>query len=806
MEQTYTRAASLAERAEGQADLYRALWGLAMCYLGRAEYGQVFALAERILGLARESGQPPALATAHYMLGTVSVYLGDLVAARQHYADGIAMGDAHPRASDLPDGRDPAITCRAQMGRVLWLLGYPDQAVAVSEAALTLATQSGQPHSIVFALWVDMFLRQFLGEVAATADRADRSLVLAKEHDLPQYRTWAGIVRGWAQAMQGDSDGVTSMQQNLAVYDRIGSTLSRTHFLGMLAEALGKHSRVDEALAVVTDALADVERYSERYYEAALYRIRGELLLQLPGASPADAESAFSASIVCARRQEAKAFELSAATSLARLWRDHRRDDAVAILSEAYSWFTEGHDTTDLVHSAAAARRAGLTGRSRRDRTATGCSTPTRRSAREGPNPVRPMNIVPARCRDGAPAAILLRNEGGPHGEGPKATEAEVDHGREHLARRTRRALTPCRVPCRARSRRRAACSCRSSPGCRIPTAGDAAGKPLAERVFVAWEPGIADGPTSSRFAVVDYDGDTDTLRPPAGWDEDAQAFVGTGGKTLDKKATGEFQFHQVSVWALLQRALAFFEDGLSAGARVPWAFEGNRLIVVPHAGYAENAYYDRASKSLQFYYFGDTEDDRLHLSLCRHRAPRVRARRARRRPAAAATRASRPRPVPSTSSSVTSPRSCWRCRTGRCASTLPRHRRASSPGHHAVLCGGGVRPSGVGPAVPAQRRQRRKLGAMEGDTSVHDLSEVLTGAMFDVLKSSASRYTSRSGTPGHAPSRRSGSPRIGCCAWPSSRSTCCHLRRSASVTTRWPCAAPSSCSSRSTPTATTTC
>jgi tetratricopeptide (TPR) repeat protein len=348
VEQTYTHAAALAEGAEGQADLYRALWGLAMCYLSRAEYGRVFTLAERILGLARDAGQPPALTTAHYMLGTVSVYLGDLVAARQHYADGIALGDAHPGASDLPDGRDPAITCRAQLGRVLWLLGYPDQAVAVSDAAVTLATRSGQPHSIVFALWTDMFLRHFQGDLAAVADRADRILMLAREHDLPQYRTWAGIVRGWALAMQGDPEGVTAMQQNLAVYDRIGSALSRTHFLGMLAQALGTHSQVNEALAVVNDAFADVERYDERYFEAALHRIRGELLLQLPGASPADAESAFAASIACAQRQHSKAFELSAATSLARLWRDRRRAAAVAILGAAYSWFTEGHDTADL--------------------------------------------------------------------------------------------------------------------------------------------------------------------------------------------------------------------------------------------------------------------------------------------------------------------------------------------------------------------------------------------------------------------------------------------------------------------------
>jgi predicted ATPase len=278
----------------------------------------------------------------------VSVYTGEIVTARRHYLDGIAIGDAHLGRSDLPDGRDPAITCRGQMGRVLWLLGYPDQAVAVSEVAMARATRSGQPHSIVFALWADMFLRQFLGDVAATADRADRILVLANEHDLPQYRTWAGIMRGWATAMQGDPGGVTAMQQALAVYDRIGSTLSRTHFLDMLAQALSRYSRADEALAVVSDAFSDVERYGERYNEAGLHRTRGELLLRIPGASPAEAEAAFAASIACARQRQLKAFELSATTSLARLWGDSRRDEAVAVLGAAYSWFTEGHDTADL--------------------------------------------------------------------------------------------------------------------------------------------------------------------------------------------------------------------------------------------------------------------------------------------------------------------------------------------------------------------------------------------------------------------------------------------------------------------------
>jgi hypothetical protein len=133
--------------------------------------------------------------------------------------------------------------------------------------------------------------------------------------------------------------------------------------------------------------------------------------------------------------------------------------------------------------------------------------------------------------------------------------------------------------------------------------------KAFDEKVFVAWEPGLMDGPTSSRFAIVDYNADTRTLEPPARWDEATQTFIGSNGKPLDPTAASTRQFHQVSVWALLQCALAFFEDASALGRTISWAFEGNRLIVVPHAGYGENAYYDRRSKSLQFYYFGSEQD-----------------------------------------------------------------------------------------------------------------------------------------------------------------------------------------------------
>jgi hypothetical protein len=122
--------------------------------------------------------------------------------------------------------------------------------------------------------------------------------------------------------------------------------------------------------------------------------------------------------------------------------------------------------------------------------------------------------------------------------------------------------------------------------------------KPL----WVDWEPGLGDGPTSARIAVVDYDESTRTLHPPARWDEDDQRFVEAQDPT-------SVQFHQVNAWAIIQNILAFFEDPWVLGRAVPWAFEGNRLTVRPHAKQGRNAFYSRHTKSLQFYYCGPADE-----------------------------------------------------------------------------------------------------------------------------------------------------------------------------------------------------
>ncbi len=143
-------------------------------------------------------------------------------------------------------------------------------------------------------------------------------------------------------------------------------------------------------------------------------------------------------------------------------------------------------------------------------------------------------------------------------------------------------------------------------------------GAGIDETFTTPWEPGLGDGPTSARFAVVDYDATNNVLTPPAIWNPRKNCYLAPDRKTAldeNEKTRKLYQYHQLSVWATVQNTLDFFESGAGLGRRVSWAFEGNRLIIVPHAGYGENAYYDRASKSLQLYWF-DSDKGRVFTCL----------------------------------------------------------------------------------------------------------------------------------------------------------------------------------------------
>jgi hypothetical protein len=270
--------------------------------------------------------------------------------------------------------------------------------------------------------------------------------------------------------------------------------------------------------------------------------------------------------------------------------------------------------------------------------------------------------------------------------------------------------------------------------------------KAIDDKVFVAWEPGLTDGPTSSRFAIVDYNADTGVLEAPAIWDESSQKFVSSAGKPLGAKSASTFQFHQVSVWALLQRALAFFEDGSGLGRTVPWAFEGNRLIVVPHAGYGENAYYDRRSKSLQFYYFGSANEEVftcLSVDIVNHEFGHAVL--------------DGVRPLFNESSNVQT--AGFHEFVGDLTAilltlqngTLRRQLAVASRGRFDKATEVSALAEEFGSAVQGRPYLRTalnkyKMGDMANETSAHRLSQVLTGSMFDVLIALGEHYQRASG------------------------------------------------------------
>jgi predicted ATPase len=181
-------------------------------------------------------------------------------------------------------------------------------------------------------------------------ERAETLMALATEQGFAWQWARAAFMRGWALVVQGQGEeGLAQMTQGLVAIQATGAALGQPSWLATLAEAHGLVGQANEGLRVVAEALALVDKHGNRCNAAELYRLQGELLLTLSVEQHPEAASCFHQALDIARRQEAKSWELRAATSLARLWQNQgKRDEARELLEPVYSWFTEGFDTADL--------------------------------------------------------------------------------------------------------------------------------------------------------------------------------------------------------------------------------------------------------------------------------------------------------------------------------------------------------------------------------------------------------------------------------------------------------------------------
>ena len=186
-------------------------------------------------------------------------------------------------------------------------------------------------------------------ETGETRQLADRGVALCEEQSNGFYLQFNRMIRGWAYLETGDpTDCVEEMQQGMSAFRKSGARVFIPYFFALQAEGLAKIGKPDEGLGVVDEALSIIENTGERCWEADVHRVKGDLILAVSGAA-SEAEKSYLEAIQIAQGQDAKSWQLRAAISLARLWRDQgKHTEAARLLAEIYGWFTEGFDTPDL--------------------------------------------------------------------------------------------------------------------------------------------------------------------------------------------------------------------------------------------------------------------------------------------------------------------------------------------------------------------------------------------------------------------------------------------------------------------------
>ena len=353
VEQTYIEARELCEQLGETPQLFPVLWGLARIHDSRGELRVGRELGEQLLNLALRLQEPALLLEAHHELWANLSSLGELTSAKEHCERGRELYDPqkHRHHAFLYGGHDPGVCCGHHAATVLWLLGYPDQALQRSQNSLALARELSHPYSMAHALFWAAWLHQHRGEGQAVQARVEEGMTLATEQGFPRWLGRGTVLRGWLLVEQGQREvGIMQMLEGMAVRRaRAGAVRDDAYYASLLAEAYRKAGQSVDGLNVVTDALAKARQTESRTYEAELHRIKGELLLKQAVVDEEQAESCFQQAIDVARVQQAKSWELRASMSLSRLWqRQRKKEKAREWLAGIFGWFTEGFDTADL--------------------------------------------------------------------------------------------------------------------------------------------------------------------------------------------------------------------------------------------------------------------------------------------------------------------------------------------------------------------------------------------------------------------------------------------------------------------------
>ena len=308
-------------------------------------------LSARFLALAERHGGTGPLLIAHRIMGISLATPGDIARGQAHFDRALALYDpAQHRALATRFSVDAAMSILSYRSWTIWVLGYPEAALAEAHNAIKIARDIGQASTLMYALVLTAYTLIHCGNYAAASMQTSELAELADEKGSPFWLAFGRMNRGCLSALTGKpSDGVQMLTNAIDAHRSTGARHFLPWYLSVLSSAYSELGRFDDAWRCIGEAMTAVETNKERWCEAEVNRVAGEIALMSPEKDAAKAERSFDRALAVARRQQAKSWELRAAMSLARLWRDQgKAREARELLAPVYGWFTEGFDTRDL--------------------------------------------------------------------------------------------------------------------------------------------------------------------------------------------------------------------------------------------------------------------------------------------------------------------------------------------------------------------------------------------------------------------------------------------------------------------------
>ena len=349
LERVLDRALALCDTVGDDAQRAETLYGLQSLYVVQARLEKVQVVSDELHTLYQHSlGTTPPF--ADMMAAGARLHLGKITDANTQFTEIIAAHDPdqilHLQESQ---GTNYAAHARAWQAHALWCLGYLQQAQEKGRDAVKLVQDLDQPFNQALASAYLALLQQLCADEAVAREHAEQALALTEKYQAPYYRAWADILVSYALALeQPNEERIEYLRGSITAFKASSARLRLPYFLSLLAQVYGKAGRAEEGLACINEALSEARAHNERWWDAELHRLRGELLL-MDGADASEVEAALLRAIAISQSQQARSLELRATMSLARLWSTQKRfDDARRKLSDLYAWFTEGFETPDL--------------------------------------------------------------------------------------------------------------------------------------------------------------------------------------------------------------------------------------------------------------------------------------------------------------------------------------------------------------------------------------------------------------------------------------------------------------------------